>query len=71
MCETCWREYGSPQIINPLIRRAEKLIARVYEHGSVGGNLHIVIDDWNIEDEHIKFCIKHFNDYKPNYKKDF
>ena len=23
-----------------------------------GGNLHITLDDWNLEDSNIKFCIK-------------
>jgi hypothetical protein len=27
------------------------------ETGSVGGHMHIVLDDENVEDEHVKFCI--------------
>lgn len=32
------------------------LIERVYEYSSVGGNLHIAVDDWNLEDEHLESC---------------
>lgn len=29
----------------------------VYANHGAGGNLHIVLDDENIEDEHIRFCL--------------
>lgn len=38
--------------------KAAKLIANVYEHDPVGGNAHIVVDDWNVEDHHIDFCLE-------------
>ena len=33
------------------------LAPEVYEYSAVGGNLHIVLDDYNIEDSHILWCL--------------
>lgn len=35
------------------------LVRKVYEqpHGAVGGNLHIVLDDYNVEDYWIEQCM--------------
>jgi hypothetical protein len=38
------------------VRAAAAAIAEVYEHSCVGGNLHIVLDDWNLEDGNLEFC---------------
>lgn len=51
MCFGCWVEYGSPTIRNDRTLAAVDLIGAVYEHSCVGGNLHVQLDDWNIEDE--------------------
>lgn len=59
MCEVCWAEYGEPMIINDAVKLAAKLITELYDENSVGGNLHIITDDWNIEDEHIEMYRKH------------
>ncbi len=56
MCYGCWTEEGSPQIDTPAVRAAAASVAAVYEHSCVGGNLHIVLDDWNLEDDNLKFC---------------
>jgi|LakMenEpi03Aug12_release.lakeMendotaPanAssembly.Ray.scaffolds.fasta_scaffold2971353_1 hypothetical protein len=39
-------------------RRVERLITRYYlrDGNSVGGSLHIVTDDRNHEDKHVRFC---------------
>lgn len=59
MCRGCWEEYGSPMILSDRVCIAAELIKKVYkqEGGGVGGNLHCVVDDWNLEDEHIQWCI--------------
>lgn len=38
---------------------AVPLFKAVYDQprGGAGGNLHIVLDDWNIEDESIHYCM--------------
>lgn len=52
MCRQCWEdEYGGASVINEKTIAAAKLITDVYEINSVGGALHVVLDDWNIEDE--------------------
>lgn len=51
MCRSCWGEYGCPKIKSDRTRKAAKLIAEVYEYSVMGGNLHSIIDDWNIEDD--------------------
>lgn len=56
MCKGCWEEAGSPQIDNPQVREAERLISELYEIHSAGGDLHIVLDDWNVGDNHLDFC---------------
>jgi hypothetical protein len=31
-----------------------------------GGSLHIVLDDWNLEDDHIKYCINYAKECNDN-----
>ena len=59
MCYGCYEEFGKPTIVNDLTKAAAVAIARVYECRCAGGNLHIVVDDWNLDDEDIAFCIKY------------
>jgi len=54
MCISCWEEYGSPRIDTAEIRAAVVAVTAVYGESPVGGNLHVVLDDWNIEDEHVR-----------------
>lgn len=41
-----------------MVSEVHDLIRKVYEqpHGAVGGNLHIVLDDYNVEDDWIIEC---------------
>lgn len=57
MCEGCYEEYGRPTIITDKTMAAASLVRRVYEFSCVGGNLHIVLDDWNLQDENLQFCM--------------
>jgi len=54
MCLSCWKSYGRPSVLNNAVIEAAGLIRTVYEHHAAGGNLHVVLDDWNIEDEHLQ-----------------
>ncbi len=58
MCYGCWEEAGKPTTDTPAVRHAAKMVEQLYEHPNciVGGNLHIVTDDWNIEDSNLEFC---------------
>lgn len=40
-----------------------EVIAQIYAINGVGGALHIVLDDGNTEDHHIKWCIENMQDY--------
>jgi hypothetical protein len=56
MCVNCWIERGSPKIINEMTKALQPLIDDVYEHHGAGGGLHIILDDFNVEDGHVTFC---------------
>ena len=56
MCYECYKEYGSPEEISERTKAAAALIDRVYESSCLGGNLHIIVDDWNLEDGDMEFC---------------
>lgn len=64
MCQECWKEKGSPSLTSDKIKAAAELIAGVYEHHGSGGGLHIVVDDWGLEDSSVQFC----EDYIENPK---
>lgn len=51
MCEGCYQKYGAPKIITAQTIAAAVLVAKVYEFSSTGGNMHIYVDDWNLNDE--------------------
>ena len=38
-------------------QKLEALIKRIYDNHGAGGNLHIVLDDYNVKDEDIQFCL--------------
>lgn len=61
MCIGCYEDAGSPAIINEKTKKAAELIQAIYSHeyGCVGGTAHIVVDDWNLSDEDIDWCIEH------------
>lgn len=61
MCIDCYQEAGSPCIINDNVIDAANLININLLLDSVGGYAHIVIDDWNLENEHIEYCIEAAN----------
>lgn len=56
MCARCHEEANSPTLWNDSIKRAVDLIHRVYRYHSTGGLLHVVLDDWNIGDEHVQWA---------------
>lgn len=50
MCEKCWRSYDAPAVWNEDVKKSVGLIKTIYEHEPVGNPLHVVLDDWNLED---------------------
>ena len=56
MCMVCWEDLGAPKTNSPAVRKAAVLINRLrMEFSEVGGDLHIVVDDWYIDDNHLDF----------------
>ncbi len=45
----------------------DDLCGILYRHRAVGGYLHIVTDDGNIEDGHIDFCMNEIQKNEDNY----
>ncbi len=66
MCNGCWEEYGNPRLKTPLVLEAQPLIRAVYDWHLAGGNLHIVLDDWNLEDANLDFCEKQVRTPDPD-----
>ena len=56
MCYGCWQDYGQPTVWNAKVRAIQPLIAAVHRYNFGGGNLHIVVDDFNMEDGNLEFC---------------
>lgn len=56
MCYGCWEEAGKPTIVNDRVLKAVEAVKKMYETHSAGGGLHIVTDDWNLEDDNVKWC---------------
>ena len=59
MCYGCYEEAGKPAIVNEKTKKAAELIKEIYEQDDcgAGGYAHIVVDDWNLGDGDIDFCI--------------
>ena len=64
MCMGCWDKYGRPIIVNDKTEAALALVRQVYDvpYGGAGGHLHIVLDDWNLEDSSIEYCQRGHSD---------
>lgn len=72
MCYNCYEEAGKPAIINEKTKKAAELINEIYEQEDcgVGGYAHIVVDDWNLDDSNIDFCINAANEGKYDISED-
>lgn len=49
---------------NPTIDSVLKKAREFYEYYPTGGNLHIVLDDGNIEEDHVRWCVDLANNEK-------
>ena len=58
MCEVCdWRENGTEPIRNETVSQLVELAEAVDCFGNGGGHAHIVIEDGNVADEYIQWCL--------------
>ena len=65
MCCGCYEKAGSPLVMTGRVFALVELRALVYEFSTGGGRLHIVLDDFNIEDHSVAFCAKEIADHEP------
>ena len=56
MCRRCWDEAGQPSINTSGVQRAARRIREVYEEDALGGNMHVVIEDWNVRQSDLDWC---------------
>ncbi len=68
MCLTCYEKYGSPKIINEKIEKVVFLLEQLYEFCCVGGALHVIVSDWNLEDVHFQLCYEYIDDLEREYE---
>lgn len=53
MCRSCWTAAGQPVVWDETVAEAAQLIRNLYEIEPMGGPLHCVLDDWNLDAETI------------------
>lgn len=56
MCQDCWESEGSPKIATPNVLKAVGLLGELSYDEAHDGPLHILVADWNIDDESAVFC---------------
>lgn len=57
MCYGCYEELGKPKVKTEKVLAVVSLIEYIYSYSDTGGNAHVILDDWNLEDEYIMRCI--------------
>jgi hypothetical protein len=60
---------GTAMISQEQVLELYDVIAQIYARNGVGGALHIVLDDGNTEDHHIKWCIETMQYYPEEEQK--
>ena len=60
MCKLCWEDAGSPDHREPEVIMAALAVSEAYSHSG----LHILIEDWNVEDHNLDFCQQNMKDRK-------
>lgn len=70
MCETCLMDWcdNKPPVITEEMQELIDLCSEWYgmESNGTGGALHIVLDDMNVDDESIQWCIDNYEEYGVN-----
>lgn len=62
MCRGCWEAAGRPTALPASAGEFSDLFKQLYEISVVGGPLHSVLDDWNLEGEITPFPGLDFDD---------
>jgi DNA repair photolyase len=58
MCDRCNPRICRGVPITPAIEEAAERIRALYALHSAGGRAHIVTDDFNVDDEHVEWCLR-------------
>ena len=61
VCRQCYEEYGAPREIIAATDAAVSAVKALYEINGVGGAMHCVTDDWNLEDEFFVVADAHWS----------
>jgi hypothetical protein len=63
VCYACWAEDGKPSELPENADEIVELINKLYAQpdGFTGGPMHVVTDDWNVEDEIVENCLRDIN----------
>jgi hypothetical protein len=56
MCVQFWHILGCPALRSPEIDRVAMLVDRLHQFSPVGGNLHMITDEWNLSTDVLQFC---------------
>lgn len=68
MCVRCHEDAGEPEEWNDKIARAVQLIRTIYRHHCAGGLLHVVLDDWNLNDSHVQWAAGYVDREKAQWQ---
>lgn len=69
MCFECWKQHGSPVVVDEDTRVAKRVIGSVFEMSRRGGSLQPVILDWELTDDALHSARQEL-DYLRNHWKD-
>lgn len=61
MCDTCYGEAGSPTERTADTGRLVQAVRDLYAIHPTGGPLHVVLDDWNVDCEHVAPSYEHYD----------
>ncbi len=53
MCLDCWEEEGRPWMLTDAVRQWSPVFRDVDHYGK----LHVVVEDWNLDDDNIRACM--------------
>lgn len=61
MCYGCWEKAGKPAIVNKKTKEVARLVNKIYEFSLSGGEAHVVVDDWNLDNATINWNLRRIN----------
>lgn len=58
MCLGCWEENGKPWLLTAEVERWAPIFGKCDHFGAC----HIIIDDWNLDDDAVSYCLDKTSD---------